>query len=133
MKLGMLMPLWACSLRPVRKPSGPRVLSIQYWMRLCRRIILTSARPFRDILSDIMYKKGDLRVEIQEGECKWEDGYCENYNHSHPMDARSNEGDKLLNYVSLPHSCDEWLIGGPEQIRDLIDDLWAALDKLEGR
>lgn len=31
----------------------------------------------------------------------------------------------------LPHSCDEWVIGGPEQIRMLIMDLQEALKKLE--
>ena len=33
--------------------------------------------------------------------------------------------------VYLPHSCDEWVIGGAEQIRALIDDLQAALEKIE--
>lgn len=32
----------------------------------------------------------------------------------------------------LPHSCDEWVIGGPEQIQAMIDDLIAALRALEG-
>jgi hypothetical protein len=31
----------------------------------------------------------------------------------------------------LPHSCDEWVIGGHEEILDLISDLVDALDKLE--
>lgn len=31
----------------------------------------------------------------------------------------------------LPHSCDEWEIGGPEQIRALISDLQRALAVLE--
>ena len=73
-----------------------------------------------------MYKTGDLHVVVNEGECKWEDGYCENYNHDHAMDARSNEGDKLVNHVSLPHSCDGWIIGGIEQIDMMIKDLNAA-------
>ena len=29
--------------------------------------------------------------------------------------------------VYLPHSCDEWVIGGKEQIEALIEDLNAAL------
>lgn len=31
----------------------------------------------------------------------------------------------------LPHSCDEWIIGGKEEIRCLIADLQAALETFE--
>lgn len=33
----------------------------------------------------------------------------------------------------LPHSCDEWVIGGPAAVRALIADLEAALTRMEGR
>lgn len=33
--------------------------------------------------------------------------------------------------AALPHSCDDWLIGGPEEIESLIHDLFAARVKLE--
>lgn len=65
-----------------------------------------------------MYKKGDLNVTINEGECKWDMGYCENYNHEHPMDARNNEGDKLYNWTSLTHSCDRWIIAGQKKSKN---------------
>lgn len=32
--------------------------------------------------------------------------------------------------IFLPHSCDEWVIGGPKEITDLVLDLMAALYKL---
>lgn len=32
----------------------------------------------------------------------------------------------------LPHSCDEWEIGGPEDVRAMIADLSAALEKMGG-
>ena len=33
----------------------------------------------------------------------------------------------------LPHSCDEWVIGGPDECRQLMADLMRALAKLEGK
>ena len=32
----------------------------------------------------------------------------------------------------LPHSCDHWVIGGPDDVRALIADLTAALEKMGG-
>lgn len=77
-----------------------------------------------------MYKPGDLQAVVNVGECKTEDGYCGNYDHIHPMDARSNDGDKLLRYVGLPHSCDGWIIGDIEQIDMLVTDLMKAREIL---
>lgn len=31
----------------------------------------------------------------------------------------------------LPHSCSEWVIGGPEEIRAMIGDLVRALGQIE--
>ncbi len=39
------------------------------------------------------------------------------------------ESDGYL-YAELPHQCDQWRIGGPEQVCDLILDLQAALEKM---
>lgn len=33
--------------------------------------------------------------------------------------------------VYLPHSCDEWVIGGPDQVRMLIEDLNELLRLLQ--
>jgi len=35
-------------------------------------------------------------------------------------------------HVALEHSCDAWIIGGPEQIKALIADLSAALKEIDG-
>lgn len=29
--------------------------------------------------------------------------------------------------IALPHSCDEWVIGGPDEARQMIADLEAAI------
>lgn len=36
-----------------------------------------------------------------------------------------------LPVVFLPHSCQEWVIGGPAEVRQMIEDLQAILPKLE--
>jgi hypothetical protein len=33
-------------------------------------------------------------------------------------------------FARLPHSCDEWMIGGPNEIRALIADLQEALEAM---
>lgn len=33
--------------------------------------------------------------------------------------------------VALPHSCDSWRIGGPDEVRALIADLIDALNQME--
>ena len=68
-----------------------------------------------------MYHRNDLQVSTSKHGCpsfdaREEDGY--------------NEGLHNPPCVSLPHSCDEWIIGGPDQIRDLITDLQAVLAKM---
>lgn len=35
-------------------------------------------------------------------------------------------GDKIVYEAALPHSCDEWFIGGVQEIDDLISDLIEA-------
>ena len=77
-------------------------------------------------LEQVMYKSGDLEIytrcpTLVDGFCECDDAY-----HSRLHDARS---DGLPEYgeVYLPHSCDEWVIGGPEQVRALIADLETVL------
>lgn len=72
------------------------------------------------------YERGDLRIAPF---CHKDmvDGYlCE---HQHPTDARGDYS-KLSGGVFLPHSCDEWVIGGTEELNTLIADLLDARDKL---
>ena len=56
-----------------------------------------------------MYQPGKLQIAMldEDGFLTWEEG--------------------VRPCVFLPHSCEEWVIGGPEQIRALIHDLEAAL------
>lgn len=74
-----------------------------------------------------MYHKGDLAV--------WKVG---GKTYSRPsIDAREDngydeEGQPKPPCVYLPHSCDEWIIGGPEQIKAMIQDLQDALTELGG-
>jgi hypothetical protein len=64
-----------------------------------------------------MYKKGDIQISSD----KW------------TSDARMDSGferDVPDGVAMLPHSCDEWIIGGREQVEALIEDLQGVLDKL---
>lgn len=78
-----------------------------------------------------MYKRGDLQATVPP--CPEmladPDGECFSGDHAHAIrDARGRD-DNPVGTVFLPHSCDAWVIGGPEQVKDLIDDLLALLDK----
>ena len=46
-------------------------------------------------------------------------------------DTRVDPYKELKRGAYLPHSCDDWVIGGPDNIRTLILDLQRALQKLE--
>ena len=58
-----------------------------------------------------------------------EDGCRDALNHDHPADSRAGY-ENLFGGVYLPHSCEEWVIGGPEEIRILIRDLENALAQI---
>ena len=79
-----------------------------------------------------MYAHGELGIAAGPVGCDVDkDGFCDNFAHDHPADARADYAPSS-GVVFLPHSCDEWVIGGPEQIRALIHDLNAALVTLGG-
>lgn len=60
-----------------------------------------------------MYKSGDLKVVHPEQQF---------------YDARTDDYDTVgPGTVYLPHSCDYWIIGGEQQVRELIMDLTAIL------
>ena len=77
-----------------------------------------------------MYEKGQLEITER---CS---GETEHYGNSH-LHASTHYHVyghfAVFPYpvVYLPHSCDEWIIGGPEQIQALIDDLTAVLKHYE--
>lgn len=85
-----------------------------------------------------MYKKGEL--VIVPIDCKWDSDWHyseENHfgdppGHSHPwIDEDGMSPSKpMKGGVYLPHNCDEWVIGGAEEIRSLIQDLSDAYIKL---
>lgn len=48
------------------------------------------------------------------------------------LDSRNEDGTTYwLQGLYLPHSCNEWVIGGPEEIKILIADLEKALKNFE--
>ena len=75
-----------------------------------------------------MYTPGLLHV-APAGCVVDEDGYCDASDHDHPADSRAGYKG-LFGGVYLPHSCEEWVVGGPEQIRILIRDLENALARI---
>ena len=84
-----------------------------------------------------MYKKGELEISnpLCAG-CK-EEFMCPEWNepgHNHDVHMYASDDDNLPNtdIVYLPHSCDEWIIGGIPEVKALIQDLAAALHKLRG-
>lgn len=76
-----------------------------------------------------MYRKGELKITVPpcEEAAADPDGTCFSDEHAHTIfgDPKAPVGTAFL-----PHSCDEWVIGGKEQIQELIDDLLAVLDKM---
>lgn len=65
------------------------------------------------------YDKGYIEVEILE---EW-DFDTNDYDDEHNLKG------KLV--AKLPHSCNKWIIGGKYEVETMIEDLKAALDKLE--
>lgn len=79
-----------------------------------------------------MYKPGDL--ETLDPACPDSVGNCDawpEYGHQHMVNDSRGDGPAFYPCVYLPHSCQEWVIGGPEQIKALIYDLTAALQVFE--
>ena len=66
-----------------------------------------------------MYQKNDIEVDYFTGIDAKEDSYNE-------------EGYKYKDkkVIALPHSCDDWIIGGKEEAEQMIKDLREAIGKL---
>ena len=80
-----------------------------------------------------MYEKGLLRIiDPPCNENMDEEHFCDNFNHEHCLiDGReSNYTERLFPCVHLPHSCGKWIIGGPAEIRTMIQDLKDVLFKI---
>ena len=88
-----------------------------------------------------MYVKGDLCFTSQKP-CVIEDDRCVTHDEWHSADEPCTRGvpysDARDNFSRpreilcawLPHSCDEWIVGGVEEIDALVADLLAAKAKL---
>jgi hypothetical protein len=78
-----------------------------------------------------MYNKGDLKITDLPCAQMDDDGDCDDVHCHKAADARG--GSPIPHPCAfLPHSCQEWAIGGPEQIRAMIEDLTEALKAIEG-
>lgn len=79
-----------------------------------------------------MYRQGEVRTTTASCLDADESGYCFEDDHKHRLrDSRSkNVYGALTAY--LPHSCDEWVIGGVDEIKQMIADLKATLILIEG-
>jgi adenosine/AMP kinase len=74
-----------------------------------------------------MYKQGEVKLTIpmcEAGEDCEEQYYDDDHKHK-----IGNETERAIGagVAFLPHSCDEWVIGSSEQIKDLINDLMRTL------
>jgi len=64
-----------------------------------------------------MYHKSDVRVTF-------EDEFA-------VLDSNNNSETMPDGTVYLPHRCQEWVVGGKKEVRQLIEDLQWQLDMLE--
>ena len=82
-----------------------------------------------------MYERGQLQIVTPECEMCDEDGLCSydgDPDHKHSVNDSTTRDDdprrtRKSPAVFLPHSCGEWVIGGPDEIKMMIEDLQAAL------
>ena len=73
-----------------------------------------------------MYEVGDITLSDKNG--------CNLAKHfdAKILDGRANNYDGYDSQVAyMPHSCDEWVIGGVQQVRQMIADLQQALMAME--
>ena len=63
-----------------------------------------------------MYNRGDVKITFEDGEA---------------YDSENGYEDMPEDTVYLPHRCDSWIVGGKEEVKQLIEDLQWQLDILE--
>lgn len=86
-----------------------------------------------------MYKGNELRITTPPCEHTEESGWCalvfkeDGHGRHFVTDNRRNKTQELAPQIVayLPHSCEEWVIGGRDEILRLIFDLNRALEKLD--
>lgn len=71
---------------------------------------------------------GDLRIVTEECEDYRDGKFCD-----HDPEHERRPPGVSLPVVFLPHSCNEWVIGGATEVRALIDDLKVALAIMDPR
>lgn len=80
-----------------------------------------------------MYRKGELKITVPPcAEMLADpDKECFSDKHEHQIrDARGRD-ENPIGTAFLPHSCDAWVIGGKDQVKDLVDDLLEILVKMQ--
>lgn len=80
-----------------------------------------------------MYRKGLLQITVPPcAEMLADpDRECYSDKHEHKIYDSCGSRENPVGTAFLPHSCDAWVIGGKEQIQELIDDLLAVLDGMK--
>ena len=77
------------------------------------------------------YNPGDLRLLDPPCPTMEKDGFCDE-DHVHLIaDSRGDYANRGSPRAYLPHSWDEWVIGGPKEIEALIADLQEALKQMK--
>ncbi len=75
-----------------------------------------------------MYRSGEAKAVLGETDAQGYPIEVEPYHDAREKTNFPGETPPLpRGTVYLPHSCQEWVIGGPEQIQALIDDLTILL------
>lgn len=83
-----------------------------------------------------MYKTGMLKFLDPPCNSMDKDGFCDEWGEGHKHLIEDYHGCPAKFYtapdfcVFLPHSCDEWIIGGKNEIKTLITDLQKIYDSL---
>ncbi len=79
-----------------------------------------------------MYEPGDVKLLTPPCPDALNSGSCNRgwIKEGHAHTLRHKE---LAPCAFLSHSCDEWVIGGPQAVRQMIADLTAALATMEGQ
>jgi len=77
-----------------------------------------------------MYNKNELSIVDKPCNENFDEDFdCDNYDHIHKIYDSSL--DCIYPTMYLPHSCDEWVIGGIKEARLLIKDLQLAIKEIE--
>ena len=84
-----------------------------------------------------MYKSGEVKLSVvcseeygTEEYDKFMDSIDWSFERLIIYDSRELEGKIIYPVAYLPHSCDQWVIGGKEEVQQMIEDLKVILEKL---